>query len=82
MEIKLLGACCGSCDKLEALVREVVAESGISATVQKVSDFREIVAYGVMRTPGLVVDGKVVAHGRTPSRAEIVGWLGAGVQPS
>lgn len=76
MEIKVLGSCCGNCTKLEALVREVVSEKGLAATVQKVADYKEIVGYGVMRTPGLVVDGKVVSHGRVPSKDEIAGWLG------
>jgi small redox-active disulfide protein 2 len=75
MEIKVLGSCCGNCDKLMALVQEVVSDRGHAATVQKVTDMKEIVGYGVMRTPGLVVDGKVVAAGRVPSKVEIEGWL-------
>ena len=50
---------------------------GLSATVQKVTDIKEIVGYGVMRTPGLVVNGKVVASGRVPARDEILTWLSA-----
>lgn len=76
MVIKVLGSCCSNCSKLESLVHEVVAEKGVSATVEHVSDYREIVGYGVMRTPALVVDGKVVASGRVPSKEEIAGWLG------
>ncbi len=76
MEIKVLGSCCGSCDKVLALVREVVSEKGLAATVEKVTDFKEIVGYGVMRTPGLVVDGRVVMAGRVPSREEIIRYIG------
>lgn len=76
MEIKILGSCCGNCDKLMATVQQIVTEKGLSASVQKVSDLREIMSYGVMGTPGLVVDGKVVCAGRTPSRDEILGWIG------
>lgn len=76
MEIKVLGSCCGNCTRLEALVKEVVAEAGLNATVQKVTDYKEIVGYGIMRTPGLVVDGKLVAYGRVPSKGEIAGWIG------
>ncbi len=77
MEIKVLGSCCGNCDKVMALVQEVISEKGLSATVQKVTDVKDIVGYGVMRTPGLVVDGKVVVAGRVPAKAEIATWLGA-----
>lgn len=75
VEIKILGSCCGNCDKVVALVKDVVAEKNLSATVQKITDYKEIVGYGIMRTPGLVVDGKVVVYGRVPSREEIGGWL-------
>ena len=77
MEIKVLGSCCGNCDKVMALVQEVVSEKGLSAMVEKVTDVRDIVGYGVMRTPGLVVDGKVMVAGRVPSKAEIAAWIGA-----
>ncbi len=76
MEIKVLGSCCGNCDRVMALVKEVVSEKGLAATVVKVADFKEIVGYGVMRTPGLAVDGKLVASGRIPSKTEITAWLG------
>ena len=75
MEIKVLGRGCANCDKVVALVKEVVSQKGLSATVQKVTDYKEIIGYGIMRTPGLVVDGKVVVYGRVPSREEIGGWL-------
>lgn len=77
MEIKVLGSCCGNCDRVAALVREVVSEKGIPATVEKVTDVREIVGYGVLRTPGLVIDGKVVMAGRVPSKEELGAWIGA-----
>ncbi len=75
MDVKVLGACCGKCDDLVSLVREVVAEKGLNATVEKIGDDREIGAYGMVKLPGLVVDGQVVAHGRVPSKAEIANWL-------
>ena len=76
MEIKVLGRGCANCMKLEAMVHEVVAEKGLDAKLVHVQDEREIVSYGVMKTPGLVVDGKVVSYGRIPSKEEIAGWLG------
>ncbi len=75
MEIKVLGPGCANCKRLEALVKEVALEKNLEATFQKVTDYKDIVSYGVMRTPGLVVDGKVVSYGRIPSKEEIAGWL-------
>ncbi len=77
MEIKVLGKGCANCMKVEALVHEVVAEKGLVATVDHVRDEREIVSYGVMKTPGLVVNGRVVSYGRIPSKEEIASWLSA-----
>lgn len=77
MEIKVLGHGCANCNKLEALVKEVMAEKTVSGTVAHVTEDREIVSYGVMKTPGLVVNGKVVSYGRVPSKEEIAGWIKA-----
>lgn len=77
MEIKILGSCCGNCDKLMATVQQLIAEKKLSASVQKVSDLREIMSFGVMGTPGLVVNGKVVSAGRVPSKEEIATLLEA-----
>lgn len=71
MEIKVLGTGCAKCMSLEKATRQAVAESGIEATVTKVEDFIEIMKLGVMTTPALVVDGKVLVKGRVPSVAEI-----------
>jgi len=71
MEIKILGTGCPKCKTLEKLAREVVEQNGIDATVSKVEDIVEIMKYGVMTTPALVVDGKVEIKGRVPSYDEI-----------
>jgi small redox-active disulfide protein 2 len=71
MEIKILGPGCANCARLEKYTRAVVNEMDVDATVTKVSNMREIIAYGVMTTPGLVIDGNVVVSGRVPSRAEV-----------
>jgi len=71
MEIKILGTGCPKCKTLEKLTREVVEQNGIDATVSKVEDIVEILKYGVMTTPALVVDGKVEMKGRVPSSDEI-----------
>lgn len=71
IDIKILGPGCPKCKTLEKLTREVVEQSGIEATVTKVDDIVAIMNYGVMTTPALVVDGKVVVKGRVPSAEEI-----------
>ncbi len=73
--VKVLGSGCANCKRLEASVRKVSEEIGLSAEIEKVTDFNEIVEWGILATPGLVVDGKVVAAGRIPSEKEIAGWL-------
>ena len=71
MEIKILGPGCSKCKTLDKLTREVVEKNGITATITKVEDIMEIMKYGVMSTPALVVDEKVVVKGRVPSSDEI-----------
>lgn len=71
MEIKILGPGCPKCKILEKLTREVVEQNGIEATVTKVEDIVAIMNYGVMSTPALVIDEKVVLKGRVPSADEL-----------
>lgn len=71
MEIKILGPGCPKCKTLEKLTREVVEQNGIEATVSKVEDIVAIMNYGVMSTPALVVNEKVVLKGRLPSAEEL-----------
>jgi small redox-active disulfide protein 2 len=71
MEIKILGPGCANCKTLDKLTREVVEKNGINANIQKVEDIMEIMKYGVMSTPALVVDEKVLVKGRVPSADEI-----------
>ena len=71
MEIKILGKGCPKCKSLDKLTRDVVEKYGIDATVTKVEDILEIIKYGIMSTPAIVVDGKVVVSGRVPSSDEI-----------
>lgn len=71
MEIKVLGTGCAKCKKLEQITESVVKEAGLDANIEKVEDIYKIMQYGVMQTPGLVVDGKVVLSGRLPKPDEL-----------
>ena len=71
MEIKVLGTGCTKCKSLEKLTSEVIAETGVAATIEKVEDIFKIMQFGVMSTPALVIDKKVVLSGRLPSAAEL-----------
>ncbi len=71
MIVKVLGTGCANCKKLEAHAREAIKELGIDATVEKVEDVQGIMAYGVMKTPALVVDEQVKVMGRVASVEDI-----------
>jgi small redox-active disulfide protein 2 len=71
MEIKILGPGCQKCKTLEKITREAVSELGITADITKEEDIGNIMNYGIMHTPGLVINGKVVLSGRVPSLKEV-----------
>ena len=76
MEIKVLGTGCRKCKALEQSIRKAVEQKGINATITKVEDLREIMKYGVMTTPALVINGRVVLlKGKTPSVEELADLL-------
>ena len=75
MIIKILGSGCTNCKKLEENTKKAVKELGIEATIEKITDFKKIMVYGVMKTPALVVDEKVKIMGRVPSAEEIKKYL-------
>ena len=77
MDIKVLGTGCANCRNTIALIEQVAKAKGVSMTLSKVEEMRDIVGYGVMRTPGVVIDGKVVHAGGVPSREKVEGWLAA-----
>ncbi|MDD3484425.1 thioredoxin family protein [Azovibrio restrictus] len=74
-DIKVLGTGCANCRNTIKLIEEVAAEKGVAVMLSKVEDLPEIMKYGVMSTPGVVVDGKVVHAGGIPDRAKVAGWL-------
>jgi small redox-active disulfide protein 2 len=75
LNIKVLGSGCSNCINLEKLCREVVTENSIEAEIEKVTDYKDIISYGIMSTPGLVINGKVVHSGKLPSKSTLTHWL-------
>ena len=75
ISVKILGTGCKKCKTLEHNVRDLVAKNNIDAAIEKVTDLQEIIGYGIMMTPGLVVDGKVVSSGIIPKDEQIISWL-------
>jgi small redox-active disulfide protein 2 len=75
MTVKILGTGCKKCQNLEAKVREVVQQNNINAEVEKVTDLTAIMSYGIMMTPGLVIDEKVKSYGTIPKDDQILSWL-------
>jgi small redox-active disulfide protein 2 len=73
--IEVLGHGCDNCKRLEQHAREAIVMAGVEADVVKVTDDREIMARGVLQTPGLVIDGTVMSTGRVPSSGDIAMWL-------
>lgn len=73
--IKILGEGCGSCIWTERLVREVVEQAGVEIDVEKVTKTSEMVPYGVMSTPAIVIDERVVHAGGIPTKAEVQQWV-------
>lgn len=79
MIIKILGSGCANCHRLEANAKQALDDLGLHAKLLSVTDFAEIASYGVMKTPGLVVDEQVVVSGRVPDSTEIARLLSAHV---
>jgi len=75
LKVEILGTGCTKCKTLEEMVREIVEELNLDVEITKVTDINKIVEYGVMLTPGLVIDGEVKVTGRLPSRDEIESQL-------
>lgn len=73
--IKVLGTGCANCRSTIALLEAVAKEKGVEVVLEKVEDLQAIMAYGVMSTPGVVVDGKVLHAGGVPARSKVEGWL-------
>lgn len=77
LDIKILGPGCASCTALKAATHQAITDLGLDARIDTITDFAEITAYGVLSTPGLVIDGTVVSAGRVPSAAEVAALIRA-----
>ncbi|MFH1481620.1 MAG: thioredoxin family protein [Pseudomonadota bacterium] len=75
MEIKVLGPGCPRCHQTEENVKEAMAEAGVDATVEKVTDTMKIATYGVFGTPAVVIDGEVKSVGKIPTKDEVKAWI-------
>ena len=78
MDIKVLGTGCANCKATIALIDHIAQAKGVTVKLEKVEELRDIMGYGVMSTPGVVINGKVVHAGGVPSRDKIEQWLAAG----
>jgi small redox-active disulfide protein 2 len=76
MDIKVLGPGCPKCEQTEKIVKDAVAESGVDASVEKVTDTLAIAEYGVFGTPAVVVDGEVKSVGKIPKKEDVIDWIG------
>lgn len=75
MDIKVLGPGCPRCQQTEKIVQEAVAESGVPAQVEKVTNVLDIAKYGVFGTPAVVVDGQVKSVGKIPEKEDVLNWI-------
>ncbi len=75
MDIKILGPGCPRCGEVERRVKNALADLGIAANVEKVSDIKKIMDYKILGTPGLVINDKVVSAGKIPRPEEIKAWI-------
>lgn len=75
LHIKVLGPGCPNCEKVEVAAKKAVANFGVEANIEKVTDYGQIMSYNVLSTPGLVINEKLVSAGRIPSDAEVSTWV-------
>lgn len=78
MNIKILGTGCAKCKSTVALIEHLAREQGVPVALEKVEEPRDIMAFGVMSTPAVVINGKVVHAGGMPSREQVMNWLSTG----
>ena len=75
LEIKVLGTGCARCKELERMCYDVAAANNITADIQKVTELKDIMSYGIMQTPGLVINGVVKLSGKLPTSSTLLQWM-------
>jgi small redox-active disulfide protein 2 len=75
LHIKVVGSGCASCNKLEQLCREIIAENNLNAEIEKVTDINTFADLGILITPGLLINNKVVSSGKIPSKETLTNWI-------
>jgi small redox-active disulfide protein 2 len=80
LSIKVLGSGCANCHKVEELAKQAVTQLGVEAKVEMVTDMQEIMRYGVMGTPGIVINERVVSTGRVPALSQITTMITTALQ--
>jgi small redox-active disulfide protein 2 len=75
MEIKVLGPGCAKCNEAVKIMEAAISAAGVTATIEKVSDFQQIAKHGVFSTPAVVIDGQIKCVGKVPTKDEALAWL-------
>mgnify|MGYP003492847447 FL=1 len=73
--IKVYGSGCANCKRLESMCTEVIRENNFDASVEKVSDIQEIIKTGILSTPGLEINGKMISSGKLPTKSTLIHWI-------
>ncbi|RKZ36266.1 MAG: thioredoxin family protein [Gammaproteobacteria bacterium] len=82
IEVKVLGTGCANCKATQKLIEDVTSENGIEINLEKVEDMAEIMSYGIMSTPGVIVNGKVAHAGGIPDKKTILSWFKSSCCPT
>ncbi len=73
--IKVYGSGCANCKRLEAMCTEVIQENNFDASIKKVTDLQEIMKTGILSTPGLEINGKMISSGKLPTKSTLIHWI-------
>ena len=82
IEVKVLGSGCANCETTQKLIEDVASENGIEIELEKVEDMAEIMSYGIMSTPGVIIDGKIAHAGGIPAKKTILSWFSSSCCPA
>lgn len=82
INVKVLGSGCANCATTKKLIEEVTSDNGIEIALEKVDDIAEIMSYGIMSTPGVVIDGKIAHAGGVPDKKTILSWFSSSCCPA